>query len=99
MKSVPLKVVEVNEENKLDYKNEIRTILSTPEDQQAGATIDEMRLAIRVLDVLDALDENADVMELEDADYSYLQGRVQNARFGMVHPAIVQFIDDISQVE
>ena len=99
MKSVPLKVVEVNEENKLDYKNEIRTILSTPEDQQAGATIDEMRLAIRVLDVLDALDENADVMELEDADYSYLQGRVQNARFGMVHPAIVQFIDDVSNIE
>jgi hypothetical protein len=99
MKSVPLKVVEINEEAKLDYKNEIRTILITPEDRQAGANIDEMRLAIRVLDVLDALDENADVMELEDADYSYLQGRVQNARFGMVHPAIVQFIDDISQVE
>ena len=99
MKSVPLKVVEINEENKLDYKNEIRTILITPEDRQAGATIDEMRLAIRVLDVLDALDENADVMELEDADYSYLQGRVQKARFGMVHPAIVQFIDEVSTIE
>ena len=99
MKSVLLKVVEVNEETKLDYKNELRTILITPEDRQAGANIDEMRRAIRVLDALDALDEDADVLELEDADYEYLKGRVQNARFGMVHPAIVQFIDDVSTIE
>ncbi len=99
MKSVPLKVVEINEENNLDYKNELRTILITPEDRQAGANIEQMRLAIRVLDVLDVLDEDADVLELEDADYEYLQGRVQNARFGMVHPAIVQFIDDVSEIE
>ena len=98
MKSIELKVVKLVD-NELNYRNEIRTILSTPEDQQAGATIEEMRRAIRVLDALDVLDEDAEVLELEDADYSYLQGRVTNARFGMVHPAIVQFIDDVTTAE
>ena len=98
MKSIELKVVELDD-IELNYRNEILSILSTPEDRQAGANIDEMRRAIRVLDVLDALDEDADVLELEDADYEYLNGRIQKARFGMVHPAIVQFIDDISNIE
>ena len=97
MKSVPLKIVNVNEDTDLDYKVELRIILATPEDRQAGATVEEMRSAIRVLDALDALDENAKVLELEDADYSYLQNRVENARFAMVHPAIVQFVDDVSK--
>ena len=98
MKSIVLKVVKLVD-NELDYRNEIQTILSTPEDRQAGATIDEMRHAIRVLDVLDALDEDAEVLELEDADYEYLKSRILSARFGMVHPAIVQFIDDVTTAE
>lgn len=98
MKSIELKVVELDD-IELNYRNEILSILSTPEDRQAGANIEEMRRAIRVLEVLDALDEDADVLELEDADYEYLKERIQKARFGMVHPAIVQFIDDISTIE
>jgi hypothetical protein len=91
MKQIQLKVVEFDQ-GVLDYKKELTTIFHTPADPKAGAEIEEMRRSIRVLD---ALDKATDVLELEDADYNYLRERINKARFGMVHPAIVQFIDDM----
>jgi hypothetical protein len=55
-----------------------------------------MRSAIRVLDALEKADG---VLELEDADHAWLVTRMQSARFGMVHPAIVEFVDDITEVD
>ncbi len=91
MKKVPLKVVDIDT-GALDYKKELIIIFRSPTDPKAGADIEEMRRSIRVLD---ALDKASDTLELEDADYNYLKERVNRARFGMVHPAIVQFVDDM----
>ena len=55
-----------------------------------------MRSAMRVLDALEKADS---VLELEDADHAWLITRMESARFGMVHPALVQFIDDISKLQ
>jgi hypothetical protein len=91
MKEVPLKVVDIDT-GALDYKKELIIIFRSPIDSKAGADIEEMRRSIRVLD---ALDRATDTLVLEDADYNYLKERVNRARFGMVHPAIVQFVDDM----
>ena len=96
MKSIELKEIELDDEKTLIYKQELEIILGVPQDPSRGADIKEMRSAIRVLDALEKADG---VLELEDADHAWLVTRLQSARFGMVHPAIVQFIDDISNIE
>ncbi len=95
MKSIELKEIELDGGNKLSYKKELETILSTPQDPSKGADIVEMRSAIRVLDALEKADG---VLELEYADNALLVTRMESDSFGMVHPAIVQFVDDVSNL-
>ena len=95
MKSIELKEVDLDG-NTLSYKKELGQIIKTPSDPNSGASIEEMRGAIRVLD---ALDNSEDTLELEDADYKWLVTRMASARFGIVHPAIVQFVDDVTSAE
>ncbi len=94
MKQVLLKVVELEDGILLNYKNELKTVFKTPADPRVGAEIEEMRKSIRILDALDKVQGN--VLELEDADYAYLQDRMRKAKFGMVHPAVVDFIDEMT---
>ena len=93
MKTIELKELEATGGMKLNYKDEMVTILRTPVDRNAGADIEEMRRSIRVLDALDKADGT---LELEDADFDYLKSRMLNAKFAMVDPAIVQFVDDVT---
>jgi hypothetical protein len=96
MKQIQLKTVDMEIQGvnrQLSYKGELQTIFRSPADMTKGANVEEMRRSIRILD---ALDKSTDVLELEDADYDYLKSRVPNARFGLVDPAIVQFIDDVT---
>ena len=95
MKTIKLKVVEMDG-RQFDYKEELKTVFRAPADPQRGADYEEMRRSMRVLD---ALDKANDTLVLEDADFTNLQERVKKARFVMVHPIIVQFIEDVTAEE
>jgi hypothetical protein len=82
------------EANRVDYRSVIEQAIRIPLDRQAGATIDEMRKGIRVLDALDA--SHSDVLELEDADWEFLKTKVEKMPWAVVDRRFVQFHDDIT---
>jgi len=94
MKRIPLRVLpDPNDPSQvIEYHKVIEQVLRVPLDRQGGATIDEMRRAIHVLD---ALDEADDVLQLEDADWSFLKQKIDAMPWAMVDRRIVRFHDDV----
>jgi len=84
------------EANLADYRNMIESAIKVPMDRNTGATIEEMRRGIRVLDALDATPPEG-VLELEDADWDHLKQKVVKMPWGYVDRRFVQFYDDIMQ--
>jgi len=76
----------------VSYRQLVETAVRIPLDRQAGATIDEMRKGIRVLD---ALDQAQGVLELEDADWEFLKQKIEKMPWAMVDRRFIQFYDDI----
>jgi len=77
----------------VDYRNLIDQAMKIPLDRQGGATIDEMRRSIRVLDALDAANGT---LELEDADYELLKRKVEGLPWAVIDRRFVQFYDDVT---
>jgi hypothetical protein len=99
------------EANRVDYRSVIEQAIRVPLDRQAGATIDEMRKGIRVLDALDRVPLSGTVepgpnggvelhpntvLELEDADWEHLKHKVERMPWAVVDRRFVQFHDDIT---
>jgi hypothetical protein len=82
------------EANRVDYRSVIEQAVRIPLDRTAGASIDEMRKSIRVLDALDATNGD-DVLTLEDADWDFLKTKVERMPWAMVDRRFVEFYDDI----
>ena len=78
----------------LGYRQLVESAVRVPLDRQAGASIDEMRKGIRVLDALDRAQE---VLELEDADWDFLKQKVERMPWAMTDRRFIQFYDDIVQ--
>lgn len=78
----------------LSYRTIIDQAIRIPLDRQNGATIDEMRKGIRVLD---ALDRANGTLELEDADWDFLKQKVEKMPWASVDRRFVQFYDDVMQ--
>lgn len=78
----------------MDYRSIIDQAIRVPLDRQGGATIDEMRRGIRVLD---ALDRANGTLELEDADWEFLRNKVEHFPWGTIDRRFVQFFDDVMQ--
>jgi hypothetical protein len=78
---------------RVDYHSLIEQVIRIPLDRQAGASIDEMRRGIRVLDRLDA--SSGEVLELEDADWEHLVAKVKVMPWIVVDRRILRFIDDV----
>jgi hypothetical protein len=84
------------EANRIDYRSLIEQCLRVPLDRQAGASIDEMRRGIRVLDALDKHEcIISGVLELEDADWEHLKLKVDKMPWGYADRRIVRFYDDV----
>jgi hypothetical protein len=81
------------EANRVDYRATIEQAIRIPLDRQSGATIDEMRKGIRILDALDA--SIGDVVQLEDADWEHLKQKVERMPWAVVDRRFIQFYDDI----
>jgi len=93
MKRIPLRTLDDEQTGTLRWSEMIRTVVRQPQDKQSGASIDEIRKGIRVLD---ALDHANGVLELEDADWEHLKTKVIAMRWGVIDPRLVTFYDDIT---
>jgi hypothetical protein len=93
LKSVPDPKDPLNEANRVDYRALVEQVVRIPLNRQTGATIDEMRKGIRVLDALDSSVD--DVLVLEDADWQILKDKVEAFPWGMVDRRLVAFYDDV----
>jgi len=82
------------EANLVTYQSLIEGAIRVPLDREKGATIDEMRKGIRILD---ALDRAKGILELEDADWEHLKQKVEKAPWVSVDRRFVQFYDDIME--
>jgi hypothetical protein len=81
------------EANRVDYRSTIEQVIRVPLNRQTGATIDEMRKGIRVLDALDRAQNN--LLELEDADWQHLKEKVEAMPWAMVDRRFIVFHDDV----
>ena len=97
MKHIDLKVVDVidpsGKHDALDYRRVLVGIVSLPSDPRAGIKVDEIRRSIRVLDAIEAGNENG--FDIEDADFDFMCTKVRSATFNFAHRAFVQFVEDI----
>jgi hypothetical protein len=84
------------EPNRVDYRALIEQCIRVPLDRQQGATIDEMRKGIRVLDALDRTPPEG-VMQLEDADWEHLRQKVQKMPWAVIDRRFIQFHDEVME--
>ena len=80
----------------LSYKETIKGLLQFASDPRVGFTMDEIRSNVKILDILDKADKE---LILEDFDYSKLKTAIDNAKFGLAHANIIEFVDDIDHAE
>lgn len=88
------------ESMRVDYRSLIEQAIRVPLDRQQGATIDEMRRGIRVLDALDKVtwsSTDGDILELEDADWQFLKTKVEKMPWAMVDRRFVMFYDEVME--
>jgi hypothetical protein len=76
----------------IDYQVVLREVIRRPLDPKQGATIEELRQSIRVMD---ALDHANGTLELEDADYQHLKLKLESMPWNVVDRRIVQLVDDV----
>lgn len=82
------------EANRIDYRMIIENAVRIPLDRQTGASIDEMRKGIRILDALDrAIGDTP--LELEDADWEFLKQKVEHFPWAGTDRRFLQFYDAV----
>jgi|SRR5215467_9802851 len=101
MKKIPLKSLPDprapdDPQQTVEYRSVIEQAIRIPLDRQGGATIDEMRKGIRVLDALDAADGQ---LQLEDADWEFLKQKVEHMPWAAVDRRFLEFHDDIANAD
>lgn len=92
MKRIALKKMSVGDDV-IVWAEVIQQLMRQPIDPQRGASIEEMRKSIRVLD---ALENSNGVLELEDADWEHLKTKVTMMQWGVIDRRIVQFVDEVT---
>ena len=79
---------------RVEYRLLVEAAVRVPLDPQKGASIDEMRKGIRVLDALDRAIGDAP-LELEDADWEFLKSKVEKMPWSLTDHRFVRFYDDV----
>ena len=96
MKHIELKTIEgMHDEKplKIAYLDQLKAVMSVPQDGRS-ADLSEVRRSIRVLDALESCDGK--VLNLEDADFEFLKQRVFAARWPIISPLVIQFVEDVT---
>ena len=93
MKHVPLHTLESTDGGPaIDYATVLREVVKRPLNPREGATIDEMRQGIRLLDALDSANGTLD---LEDSDYANLKAKLLAMPWNLIDRRLVQLVDDV----
>jgi hypothetical protein len=79
-----------------DYKEQLIGIMEVPLNQNEGARIDEIRKSMRVIDVLEKAEG---VLELEDADYTFMKEKVLSIGFKQIDHVVLDFLEEVSSGE
>lgn len=87
-----MRKIELKNINGFDYKQVLSGIISSPQDRNAGMHLDEIRRAIKILDLIEASDG---VLVLEETDWKYVQDRVKSAPYVIADKRIIEFADTV----
>lgn len=96
MKQFLLKNIE--EAPKLNYKKSLDAIIKSPLNPQIGIRVEEMRKSVRILDLLEKVQDN-EMWQLEDADHAFLKEKVEAFHYGESNKRLLEFIDDVLKAE
>lgn len=86
-----MKKIELKKIDDFEYKALLTQLVSTPDTEPYS--VPQIRQAVKVLDKLEVA---TDSLLLEDAEFSFVNQRVQSAKFVRADKRILQFVDDIS---
>jgi len=86
MKSLTLKKLP-----NFDYKTNLLGILQNAPAQ--GYSMEEVRLAVKAIE---ALEKSKDKVDFEDAEWEFVKGAVEKAKFVVATKELVKFLDDLS---
>lgn len=92
-----MKTVSIRKHGKnpnLNTKNLIISALENP--TEGGFSVTEMRNRLKVMDKIDALNEESTVLELEDAEFDTLKGAVKQVKWAILDKFIVEFEDSFN---
>src|SRR4030095_6591706 len=92
MKKIPLKTLPDPRLGDIVYQDVLGEAVRPPLDVQRGASIEEMRQSIRVLDAIDAANGTLD---LEDSDYQHLKQKLAAMQWNVVDRRLVQLVEDV----
>lgn len=89
MKTIPLKKI-----GNFDYKSVLLEMLKSAPAR--GYTIDEVRLAVKVIKVLEVADQE---VSLEDEFYNFVKKVINEAKYVRAAGEMVQLFDDIENAK
>ncbi len=93
MKTLELKSFTIEGAKETTYKDLIKACVNNVGQQ--GATMEEQRKRMRILDALESSDTS---LELEDADANLLKGLVQSMQWAIVNKNLVEFGDAVEKM-
>jgi len=74
------------------YRELLKLQIERPVNLQQGMNVAEMRMALKLMDKLDAA---TDVFALEDAEWEFVKRKIESAGWIKADRGILQFCDDV----
>ena len=89
-----MKIIKLKKLKNFDYKEALLGLLgNAPEN---GYTVNDVRMATKAMNVIERAKKEA---ELEDAVYNFVKKRINESKYKMAAPELVEFIDDMNRAE
>lgn len=91
-----MKKIEITWEKGWESKQILTTVAQVAQD---GIRYDEIKRRMRILDVLEAIEESDSCFYLEDADWEHLKSCINSFKFGAAHKSLVGIIEAVMGAE
>lgn len=86
-----MKTVSFPADKSADFKDLLKNTVGAAPEQ--GYSIDEVRLAIKVLDKIESCGSD---IEFEDTEHTFVVSRISNVKWLKASPEIVKFVDCVN---
>lgn len=87
-----MKTVKFAPEKLQASKQTLSMLLSQANTKEDGFTVDQVRMAVKAIDKIEA---SEDEIAFEDAEYAYVVDRVKSARFTVASHDAIEFVDAV----